>query len=77
MSLQDFFYLILSVAGIVFIVVFCFISYFVIQLLKSIKNFVDRIDETAKGVRALKDNLKFGALSILNILFNMWTKKGR
>lgn len=77
MSLQDIFYLTLSIAGIVFIITFCLISYFVIQLLKSIKNFVDKIDETAKGVGMLKDNLKYGALTIFNMFFNAWTKKRR
>ncbi len=77
MSLQDFFYLVLGVTGIVFLITFCFISYFLIQLLRSLKNFVEKIDETAKGVRMIRDNLKIGALSILNILFNAWSKKRR
>lgn len=53
------------------------ISYFIILLLKSLRNFVDKIDETTKGVRMIKDNLRIGILSILNILFNAWTKKRR
>ncbi|MBI2017900.1 hypothetical protein HYS92_02515 [Candidatus Daviesbacteria bacterium] len=77
MSLQDFFYLSLSIACIVFIISMALISYFLVALLKSLKNLVDKMDETTKGVRLLKDNLKIGVLSILNILFNIWSKKRR
>lgn len=77
MSLQDFFYLTLSIAGIIFIFTFCVLAFFLVQLLIALKQFINKIDETTKGVRLIKENLKIGILSILNILFNMWSKKRR
>ena len=77
MSLQDLFYLILTAACIVFIVSVSLLTFFMINLLKSIRRFVDKIDDTTKGVRMIKDNLKIWALSVLSILFNIWTKKRR
>ena len=66
MTLQDFFYLTMSLSAIVITATLIYIAYLAVNTLKLLQNVLQGVKETGESLAMVKDGLQLGAFTIVS-----------
>jgi hypothetical protein len=65
MEAADVFYTIFSIIGVIFIIIFAYVSYLLIVTLFAIRKALRAIEETKQSLSIIQSSLKIGAYSVI------------
>jgi hypothetical protein len=65
MEAADVFYTIFSIIGVIFIIIFAYVSYLLIVTLFAIRKALKAIEETKQSLSIIQSSLKIGAYSVI------------
>ncbi len=68
MNTSDFLNIVLTLGFIVIVSCIAFVSFYLVQVLKSVKDLADNLDDTTKDVQIIKNKIKMGVLTTLSAI---------
>lgn len=77
MSVQDVFYLILTIGTLVLVVLISFLIIRLVRILDSLKKLVENVNDTAADMRMVKDQFKKGVFSALSLILGVFFGRRR